>query len=239
MATLLDHPGWSFQANGEWLACWRGNEVRPAGERPGLMADAAEIRGALLTAVADSPLVGLPPLPLPTPGQYAARLLGTLGGGLLGLFGGFFGGFFGGEEALGLKMFPIVPFLAAAVGGVAGGAFGFVIGAAIGRLPAVGRWTPPPNDTPEQKAEKRRRTRWQQRCGCLGLIVGLFAGFAVFIAVIAFVLQGNVQGGWIALFPILCISGAITGTIGGAAVGRRLDRRQERGDVKPSSKSDG
>lgn len=240
MAALLDHPGWSFQADGEWLACWRGNEVRPAGERPEMMADAGAIRAALLAAVADSSPVGLPPLPLPTSGQYRARLLGTVAGAAIGLFGGFFGGFFGGgAAAFGLKLFAVVPLLAAAVGVVPGGVFGYVIGAAIGRLPAVARWTPPPEDTPEQKAEKRRRARWQQGCGCLGLFAGFPAGSAVFVALDELAWGGNVKGGWIAMVPILCFGGAITGWVCGSVLGGRLARRRETGDAKPGSKSGG
>lgn len=90
MATLLGQPGWSFQTGAGWLACWRAQEVCPAGERPHRINAARAIRAALLAAAADPSPVVLPPMQLPTGGQLMARWLGTIFGVLLGLFGTFF-----------------------------------------------------------------------------------------------------------------------------------------------------
>ncbi len=165
MSALLDQPDWSYEANGEWLACYRRKVVRPAGERPHLIAGAVRIRAALLAAAADPPPAGLPPLPLPTPGQYRSRGFGTLAGVVLGMAGGLFGG---GAAVSEWDLLKVVWLLAVAVGVVTGGVLGYWVGAAIGLLPAVKRWSPPPAGTPEQQAETRRRSRWQTGCGCVG-----------------------------------------------------------------------
>ncbi len=170
MAALLDHPGWSFQTGDGWLACWRRHKVCPAGERPNWIAAAGAIRAALLAAAADPSPVILTPRLMPTGGQYMARLAGTFLGVLLGLFGGFFGTFFffgiattyGHENPALLLM---LPFLSSAIGGGVLGILGFGIGAALGKVSAIARWTPPPQATPEQKAETVRRDSWQRGLG--------------------------------------------------------------------------
>lgn len=157
MAALLDHPDWYFQAAGEWLACWR--DISPANERPKLIADAMAIRAALLAAVANDSPAALPPLPTLTPGQYMARCFGTVVGGVIGFIGGF------GSTAMIFQPRLSTPvFIATGIATwfgvcVVGAVFGYQTGAAIGQLPAVARWTAPPTDTPEQKAEKRRQAQ--------------------------------------------------------------------------------
>lgn len=228
MEALLGHPGWSVQAGDGWLACWRGSEVRPAGERPELIATALALRAALLAAAADpSPLV-LPPRRMPTRGQYMARASGMVFGSILGMFGGFFGL---GEVAFGMGEHTgraLVPFVGAAIGALLGGILGFAVGMLAGRLPVVARWVPTPEDTPEQKAAARRRAPWVRGCGCLGFLVGFPAGFAAFMALLDFGLEGNPRGGWLALFPTLTFGGAFAGMIGGCAVGSWIARRRGR-----------
>ncbi len=55
MASLLEHSGWSLETDGEWLACWKGNEVHPANTRLEMMTTAGQLRAALLAATANSP----------------------------------------------------------------------------------------------------------------------------------------------------------------------------------------
>jgi hypothetical protein len=228
MAALLDHRGWSFQTSGGWLACWRGKAVRPRSERPALIAAAKEIRAALLAAVADPTPVVLPPLSLPTPGQYIARMLGTLAGAILGLFATFFGST---SAAADLTLFSFVPFLAMVGGGITGGLFGYWTGAVFGRLSLIARWRPPAEDTPEHRAEKRRRGRWQIGFGCVGWFVGLAAGLTIFITLKEFVWGGN--GGWKALLPVIFFGGGVTGLFSGVVIGNQVARR--RADRPPNS----
>ena len=164
MATLLGQPGWSFQAAAGWLACWRGDKVCPADERPNRIAAAGAIRAALLAAAADPSPVVVPPALLPTGGQFRARVWGSISGVLLGLFGALFASFFGIAKAFG-HTYPVarmtLPLLAAAVSAVVFGLLGYGIGAAVGWISAIARWTPASEPTPEQKAEKARRDFWQ------------------------------------------------------------------------------
>ena len=227
MTALLHYPDWWYEANGEWLACFRGKVVRPAGERPQMMTAAVEIRAALVAAAANPMPIGhppLPPLPHPTPGQYLSRLLGTLAVAVIGLFGGFFGG---GAAAFEWSLWAIVPFLTLAVGGVVGGVLGYLVGVTIGFLPAVKRWTPPPHGTLERQAEKRRRSKWQTGCGCFGWFAGFFVGFLAFVAIEA--VSGNYRmGAWkIALFFASPLTGMIVGLLGFGWIGGRIAGRRK------------
>ena len=230
MATLHGQPGWSFQAAGGWLACWRGDKVCPAGERPNLIAAAGVIRTALLAAAADPSPVIVSPAQLPTCGQFRARVLGTISGALLGLFGAFFVSFFGIAKAFG-HTYPLagmtLPLLSAAVSAVVFGLLGYGIGAAAGQIPAIAQWTPAPKPTPEQKAEKARRDSWQRGLGCLGFFIGGASGIATFAALDQLILSNNqASNARIALLPILAIGGIITGSIGGVVLGSWVARRR-------------
>ena len=223
MKALLGHPGCSVQAGDGWLACWRGDGVLPATERPELIDTALALRSAFLAAVGDPSPVVLPPRVMPTRGQFMARGMGLTFGSILGLFGGFFGFADVAMEMGDITVRALVPFLGAAAGAVVGGIVGFVIGILAGLLPVVVRWVPP-EDTPEQKAASRRRASWVRGCGCLGFFVGFPAGFATFIALLEFVL-GNDPRGWLALFPLLTFGGAFAGIIAGCVVGAWIARR--------------
>jgi hypothetical protein len=144
MAALLEHRGWSFQTGDGWLACWRGNSVRPARERPGLIEAAHALRAALLAAAADPLPVVLPSLPRPTAGQYGARMLWTFVGVILGLAIGFFEGIPTGHNSAWANFVPVF----AGAGAVLGGMIGYRIGVLFGRLPMIARWTAPPASTP-------------------------------------------------------------------------------------------
>lgn len=219
MAALLDHPDWSLEVDGEWLAVLR--EIRPEADRGEWLTAAVAVRAALLTAAANPPAEGLPSPPLRTFGQSAARILGTLGGGVLGMFGGFFG-------CAGLVMlngFAFLPFLGAALGGLAGGLLGFVLGAMAGWLPAVR------NMKPVDPVEQRRRSnRWERTGGCLGFFVGFLGGFVAFIALVELVLGWAAPGGWLALFPILVFGGGFAGLVAGGMLGSRIARRRPPAD---------
>jgi hypothetical protein len=229
MATLLGQPRWSFQTGAGWLACWRGQEVCPAGERPHWIAAAGATRAALLAAAADPLPVVLPPIQLPTAGQFEARGLGTFLGVLLGLSFGSLVAFFGTVAAFGDNpgVMMILLCLAAAVGGVVVGVLGFGIGAALGRVPAIARWNPLPQATTEQKAEKARRDSWRRRCGCLGIFVGGTAGLVASLALDHLIWPNNPTSVWrLAQLPILPIGGVIAGLMGGVALGGWVARRR-------------
>jgi hypothetical protein len=225
MSALLRYPDLSYEANGEWLAFFRRSVLLPAGERPQLLAAAREIRAALLAVAADSSRTGIAALTLPTPGQYLSRWLGTLAGALLGLGGGFFGG---GGAALAWGFWMIVPFLAAAVGLVIGGTLGYFAGLAIGQRPAVARWKSNPPGTPEQQAQKHRRSKWQIGCGCFGWFMGFIAGSAIFMLLDAALGNPQMQAWNIVLFFGSPLIGMIVGILVFAWIGGHIaDRRKE------------
>lgn len=85
---LAARPGWSIQSHGEHLAFWRGPGVRPASERPRLIASAMALRNALLRPCEEA--AALPPLPGADRSRQSARYQGALLGGVIGLFGSFF-----------------------------------------------------------------------------------------------------------------------------------------------------
>jgi hypothetical protein len=237
METLLDHRSWSFQTGDGWLACWRGYKVCQAGERPKWIAAASAIRAVLLAAALDPLPVVVPPAQMPTGGQFLARGLGTLAGVLIGLFGTFFASSIGITEyfrhtAPAAQM--TLPFVAMAIGAVVFGVLGFGVGAAIGRIPSIARWTPQPDLTPEQKAKKDRRDSWARRCGCLGFFVGGAAGIGGLIALALLIWPNNEASALrIGLFPIVPISAAIAGLIGGAMLGSWVARRKADGVPVP------
>lgn len=220
MATALDHPDWSLQCDGERLAVLR--EDRPEVDRGDWLTAAVTARAALLAAAAHLPAEGLPSPPLRTFGQNAARILGTLGGGALGMFGGFFGS---APLVMGNGFF-LLPFLGAAGGGLAGGLIGFVLGVMAGRLPAVRNMK-----LVDPAVQNRRRNGWAQGGGCLGFFGGLFGGFAAFIALNELVIgRGGMNVGWLALLPILSLGGAAAGAVVGGFLGSRLARRMGNSD---------
>ena len=133
--------------------------------------------------------------------------------------------------AVDLGLFRFVPLLAMVGGGIAGGLFGYWAGAVFGCMPVIARWRPPPEDTPEQKAENARRGRWQIGFGCVGWFVGLMAGLSIFITLLEFV--WGADGGLKVLLPVLFFGGGVTGIICGVVIGNRVARR--RTDRQPNN----
>ena len=216
MAVLLDHRGWSFQTGDGWLACWRGNSVRTASERPDLIDTALKLRAALLAAAADTMSVALPAPALPSPGQYVARMLLTFAGALLGFFIVF-------PVIAGALRSALVPFFPVFViaGAFLGGLIGYWIGATLGRVPMIARWTPPPESTPEELAKKQRQGRWLILFGAVGWFAGAIGGGGLL-----FLLHelrwapGPAEFG--ILIPLLFFGGGFAGVICSLMVGIRF-----------------
>jgi hypothetical protein len=60
MQHLLANQGCNFEADGEWLVIWKGDQFLPANERSGLLATALGIRKTLLTAMGATDAAALP-----------------------------------------------------------------------------------------------------------------------------------------------------------------------------------
>lgn len=217
MAVLLDHRRLSFQTGDGWLACWRGNSVRPASERPDLINTALELRAALLAAAADPMPVALPPPSLHSPGQYIARMLVTFAGALLGFMIAFFESVSATKHSAGEPFIPVFVIAGAFLGGL----IGYCIGATLGRVPMIARWTPPPESTPEEQAEKRRQGRWLILFGCVGWFAGLIVGFGLFI-VLKELHWVRANAEWRSVMPLLFFGGGFAGIICALTLGIRV-----------------
>ena len=223
LKVLAKRPGWSIQSDCEHLAFWKGREVRPASERPRLLATALELRTALLQS-SDGAVV-VPPLPGADRGRQSARFQGALLGGVIGLFGSFFVGFiafvaimfgkpFGDDR--GFPEIFLIPLVLAI--GTFGGIF---IGS---RLPITKPLLRKPKDPKHEK-----------RVGC-AILFGLFGGF-MFGAVAGAAVGIALDIDNVVLMVVLFFGGSGIGAIGGPILcgmaANKLLRRNETKTPEP------
>lgn len=227
LKALAKRPGWSIQSDCEHLALWMGREVRPANERPRLLASALALRTALLQSSVGAVVV--PPLPGADRSRQSARFQGALLGGAIGLFVSFFFAFIAFAAVMSGKPagdpgFPfeilLVPLTLA---------IGTCIGIFLGsRLPITKPLLRKPKDPKHEK-----------RVGC-AILFGLFGGF-IFGGVAGAALGMVLQLGFDDFVPRMVLFfggsgvGAIAGPILCGMAANKLLRRKETRTSEPPS----
>jgi hypothetical protein len=222
LEAMAQHPGWHVQSASEFLI-FAVDGIAPAGDRPALWYEAAELRRALLAPVSKA-VTPIPAAPGMDVGRQrnrcGARRAGCLVGGVLGFFGGFiaFSAFMIsrlGPQAPGVR--PAQGTLILALPGVVLGSVvvGTIVGSWLGGHVADLRYRPTPGGAPASRISKG----WVVAGAALGWVVGAAIG----IGLAAVVMRG-VRAMWV--MPVLFFSPQVLGAVLGGLAGLGLAHRR-------------